>query len=79
MDSNSAINLRVVNGIVGVALALTVGAMVLGGLRLPVPEWIGNAVLSITSGLIGYLSRDPKHAPLESTPEPPLTKETIQS
>lgn len=63
MDANARINLVCVGGVVGVALVLAVGSIVLAALHVPTPEWHGSALIGITGGLIGYLSRDPKGHP----------------
>lgn len=62
VDANTAINLAIVRGIIGVSVILAAGAVGLAAQKLAAPEWIGNAVLSITSGLIGYLAREVKQA-----------------
>ncbi len=69
LDANAQINLCVVRGVVGVALILAAGSMLLSALGKPVSEWHGNAILSIMGGLIGYLARDPKqvHSPTVDT------------
>lgn len=60
-DANASINLACVRGVLGIGLALAAGAIGLAALKIAVPEWFGNALMTITGGLIGYLSRDPKH------------------
>lgn len=61
IDANASINLACVRGVLGIGCALAVGAIALASMKIPVPEWFGNALMTITGGLIGYLSRDPKH------------------
>jgi hypothetical protein len=63
LDANAAINLCIVRGIVSVALIQTVGNLLLVGMGLPVTEGALTIITAITSGLIGYLARDPKHPP----------------
>ncbi len=70
MDANAAINMAAIRGIVGVALILSAGSVALAGVGVQQPDWIGNAVIGITGGLIGYLSRDPKHTQSTSVSGP---------
>ena len=93
MDSNARINLAVVIGVVGAAWLLTVGAVVLAGIGKTSPEWMGSVILSVTSGLVGYLARDVKQQHQTPATEPtveinqtvrgeadePLTKESLKS
>lgn len=75
VDANTAINLAIVRGIIGVSVILAAGAVGLAAQKLATPEWIGNAVLSITSGLIGYLAREVKQAMVPPPAPPPAPRE----
>jgi hypothetical protein len=62
MSENAALNRDVVRVLGGVALVLSVGAVLLSWNRLTSPEWMGNVVNVLVGGLIGYLARDPKQS-----------------
>lgn len=59
-DANTSINLSAIRGVVGTMLILAAGSVVLVGLAVDVPEWMGNAIIGGIGGLVGYLSREPK-------------------
>lgn len=59
-DPDAALPLAIIRGIIAVLLLLVVGSMLLEWHGIKAPEWVGNATLSLGSGLIGFLSRTPR-------------------
>lgn len=59
-DGNTLINLAVVITLGVAVLGMVVGAIVLPLCGKPVPEFMGNALIGITGGLVGYLAREMK-------------------
>lgn len=63
MDGNAAISLCVVRIVGTVAVLATTGALGLIGLGFPVPSEVWMLVTGSTSGLVGFLTHNPKHPP----------------